>query len=1659
MKMIKKGFKKVKNNYSFLLITLIALVSSSCKQDLTKVVNAMTGNILEPVSMTVSPKEDLGEVVVGEEPVKLTIKIKNNSSDKIRKMQLLIDKTQTVLKFKENAKAEAVTPGLGGTCQDVLASGSECTYILLFNPRKSGTFEIPVKFSYENLIEPQEKTVTIHAVTGEPASLVFSNEISTYTLGVVEQTEVTTRYMDLNIVNKGGLSARNIATELINSDVSNAFEVTSNSCTGNLNPLETCKITLGYTPHNNNYTDPSIEYKGQVTLSYLRDSKGTQSSLNGYASFIAATIEAKFKENFKMIDFGTLFTGNKNTKSVRISNNGYRAGILKEMTLSDYQGNVLTTCKKAGSGLILDCSKDLKDFPFIIEDTNSCMENETPGITGDASGGNCYFAITYWPSLTWESGTQSQHYFNEVKIDLKYDSQWKGSPNIVVVNNMFEILADFLSAGKLALQDISFGNLSVDPGQITYSTNHVDVDLGRIALVSSDTYNTFVKITWKNTGENIIITDKITDQHMPTPNVITELGYNPNVFYQQIKTSAGCGFISPGASCSISFNLAPVLQANSTLEDQFMFDNISDVLKKIKTFSVIYSDGSKFEDNGDASTLRRFDNHLTAKLIKKGSLAITSPLATTVTSTTGLTENQYVCLTNVGTGDIYAIVNHSSENFVPKGSTGWPFRTIDQTGLLSSACSAPATKDCYDVIYSYGTTLPMVPDTSKFLAAGETCVLSVEVKAPETVRIRTYDVGLDHTRPFGPDFSNTAKAWERGTVSAAGTQISYTYLDGDYVSTDPKSFLNYGYQGATKKISASVDFQPPANIVLTNPLPVASALLYRPAIFYPVMTSTYPANVTIPAKNIAEAFFTHSYFTGLTNGFTKSDDAITHVKALNLTGAPYDSEYKVHIGTFPVGQTSNASFDFSNAGKRTAKSIILTEDGQTTSPIQIVSFNNLTTKPFPTLTLAQSAVISLRLQFHPTAPGLFKRCFNLSYNSTLEILDQYVCVYGEAVATYPKIKVEYSDVDIALPGPVETPSGSYTAVNAPVTEVDGTFIQFSGIKDSSVYVKKIIRLTNIGAVTAKKLNHYYMVNSFDANAIIPPDTTISTPGVNGCTPSKTLAAGAWCELVIKYQPTKISLAVALRRLGIIYEIAPDSNQYIAQMVGVNFTAVDPAKLMMANTTSESITDWSVPNAPMPLGESWPFNLNPYNKATNTHLVLDTLPTSRTFSVATLKNLSLMKASFLYMNPTPALGTWNQIFTNTFVTVKANRACFFGDDESNGAIPMDQKGFNSASVNQCLITVEFTGHETYTSCSSWNAAVKSKTIRVGDLLDNNCNPYSFKLNYYNNNRASYESINFHVKGFIEPNRSTTLPEPPAFTNVSATFVTGATGKATFSWPNLNPKTPGWGSILKYRIYYDAVPTNLNSSSVFKLTGAPTNVEVTGVNSVTIPNLTVGKYYYFKVMAVRKYLGITYLSDTNLPLLTLPIPAADHVYHHLTRTLIDKTYIAASGNRPNGVTTCAAKFFNVSINGTINKTTKTLITTPIWNYLITDPTLSSGYPPDGIGSLPHWLGDGVYDMKSNISLYDGTVLPGFPGYSPVAMSGTNSTYSAIFQKTCNNTSSCDLLYKIVGGDDVDLFYQGVFFAKDTAVSAFYRCSAVIKCPTNVAKLITDATCVAP
>lgn len=1661
---------------NYLLLSLILFISA-CKPA-EKVVEALTSAILEPVTLEVSTNPNLGEKSVGAESTPITVTITNNSSDPITKLNLNIGNILSIFNFNPDSSGIAMSPGYLGTCASTLAPHQKCTYNLIFIPRKAGKFEIPVHFTYENLIEPGEKSFIFSTLTGEPAALTFTNDISKYDFGVLEQTIADEKTLELEIQNVGGLTAHDVTYPLTNTDPGHpAFRIVENRCKSSVAPQEKCKIIVGYKPLNNNYSDQEVKYSGKIAMTFKKDSSGKTDKLNAFLSFTSSTIEAKFSTNYKTVDFGQIIAGNNLKRSVKITNNGYNIGIIKSISFLDASGTIYTTCSKSTTQK-LECNKSLYDFPFIIEDNNNCLGREVKGNIREIAGESCYFDITYWPSRTYQPGSQAAHNFKNSFLSLTYDSRWLEKTNIVTKNKLFDVTGDFISTGKIVLSSIMIEDQNLSDSKITLpNATTYEADLGRIAKTSDASMDTYFKITLKNIGESPATLSSLKDGAL-SPHEITDLGFNLNSYYRSIKYSS-CAFIAPGATCNFSYSLSPVVQATSAQEDSLMYDNVFNALKKYKNFIFSYQDGSTLDDDGTIAINANIEIHLIAKLIAKGYLAFVEPLNQTVPPViAGNSYTKIINLKNVGTGDIFAISHHPTNNFFPKGTNAWPYRVISwPTPLL------PSTKDCYAILYPAG--LPLIsntPDPANFLAPGQSCSLAIEIKSSETLRDPNsyYTTYTNHSRLFAVGLNNTTELWRRNNIAGASATIAFNYFDGDANVDDPLS-VPFGYLKKSKDMMMNSLFQAPPNMSVSTPLPTTSALLGRPALSYPAVTTNYPVNSTLSAYTTPAAYFESTYFnSGAGNIFTSSSQAITHVKAMGIL----QNDIIFHMGTFPVGTNNYAQFNFYNSGGSTAKNVLLSEEANATSPIIIDSYNGLTTKPFPIFNIASGQAVPLRFKFSPTIAGIFSRCYQLDYDNQIgNIWGQRVCVYGEAVATSPKFKIEYQDIDVAYDSNTglvtETPTGIWTPLNsplnvplnAPLFGADVTSVaNFSSVKGSSTYALKLFRFTNIGSATATKFNYTFLSAPSVPTNLISEVSTRNSLGANPtCGSNMTISMGAACEFYIKYKPISTSGGVFAPYLGIVYDIGSNLNQYVSQTSTLQFSAIDPAKLLVyiPGVNSEAITDWSNPLVPLPQAVSWPININNYSMA-NTHIITTSNPTTTIKTNIQINNTSNIKASFLSMNPSPDISAWNTIFSNSTMTIKANRYCFYGDDEFNSSVPATEKGFNVTTVNKCFLQLEFSGDVTFQKCSAYTAPIKSKTVILGGRIQATCNPYVYPLTFYNYKRSSTEKMSIHLKGFIEPNRS--VAETLTYQNVDAKSTTSSVGSVTFTWPLIAPSNSDFGPITKYRIYYSTSHADLKVDNIFYgFTATPIlnyfDTTNAGINTATIANLAQGKYYFFRVVALRNYNHPTYGNlpyvsiPSNLPILTLPIPSTAYVYNHEIKSLIDKAVLPITGSRSNGISACATKKFDLNIIGSAKTVPKLLVNTTVWNYIAATPAASTGYPGNEVGTIPHWLSDTAYNMKTSISLYDGNNLPGFPLYDSSKLSGNDLPLKVIYQKTCSNLASCDQLFKVVGGDDVDLYYLGTLYTTDAGISAYYRCYGVILCPTNTSKKITDATCTAP
>jgi len=227
---------------------LMMVVLSACKPQSSKVLQVQLGSILEPVSITLSTSPNIGEIVTSDESRDITITIKNNSSELIKYINFNIGYTENLLDFKINNEGASIFPGADGTCQQYLDPGQECTIVLSLTPRKQGEFNFLTTLSYMNKVETQSKNIEFQFFSGKPASRVFTNELTTYNFGTLEQTQPTESTQTLEIVNAGGLTAKSLSLELINDGLSNAYRLISHNCPKDLKIKQKCKAVVGFTP-------------------------------------------------------------------------------------------------------------------------------------------------------------------------------------------------------------------------------------------------------------------------------------------------------------------------------------------------------------------------------------------------------------------------------------------------------------------------------------------------------------------------------------------------------------------------------------------------------------------------------------------------------------------------------------------------------------------------------------------------------------------------------------------------------------------------------------------------------------------------------------------------------------------------------------------------------------------------------------------------------------------------------------------------------------------------------------------------------------------------------------------------------------------------------------------------------------------------------------------------------------------------------------------------------------------------------------------------------------------------------------------------------------------------------------------------------------------
>ncbi len=1633
---------------SVLLYILFSFILIGCKPAAEGNVKIKTSGALGAASVEVVGGLERGEFLIGSDTDVITVKVTNNTQYFLSDLSLDLDEDSTAgMKF-HTIDGRSVSPGYLGTCGSILNKGDSCTFVISYNPAISGEFYQDISVSYKNLVDSVVENRRLTMLAGEAASLIFTTEEVNYSFGIVERSDRVEYLKTLIIKNTGGLTAKDISFSTTNDPGSSAYVISRNTCKATLVANETCEIDVLFTPLNYDASAPDgnvdLFYYANILIPYVRDPDGGKSSLNAYFSTKSYNIKGKMLvAGLSTINFDSLVVGNYTTESFRVKNDGDKEAILHYLNIKNDSGVIVASCVKVSGDTFLECrdpslidtpgsTVSLPSLPYKIEDVDSCITPydqldytrdadgalsnsgvvEVVGKVDELPGGTCLFNIIFHPSTTFTVGGD----FNNWTIGLAYDSTWKNLRDLKGTlagdTSLFSIdSAVYSSAAKLTSDSFEYG------GDTSYTNLDTDdngiylYDLGRISLISSSAYKQQTKIKFKNSGEDIAQILSIKDGQS-TPFVFTGTSQDLNTYYLSASHS-GCSIVAPnGGECDVRFQLAPLASNNSDSaaaqneENANMYDDIPNQKKK---FIIEYQDGTTYNDDLTLRANPQLEVHISSKMIRKGFLVFEDTSTEQGVSTdfiaAGNTEFLHVKLKNVGTGSIPYIEAIDGKKLERLVTTTFPYEIVDRAGGEDGA-----DKDCYELINFDDSNQPTSSTPSVgSLNAGENCSLTVRMKLRETDRKLTNDydnVSPEWERFFNIANDNTSSAWEYDRYfSSVNNILSFRYFDGDGTPDTANGYSpdleNYGNKytisgGNNGDYKINVRFGEAGKLIPKRPLPSSSAIIIRPAISLPSIPVDGWGN-PVNSDFIPMFFHDYSEMTGMPPA-THGMFSINHVLGSGMVDNTQD--YFYHAGTFNPGAIYDGSIQFESLGDLPVTDVsIISETGDSEITVNLDSNNKL------------------NLTFDDTSlRGFYGKDLTIQYKGGRESLDDEAnLVYSDILSTIIlRIFVEFDPTPSTLSLSSQDFTVSYDSSSDTTTEVlDGAtqnfnlaqteilsneVSSFKAIKGSEVYAKKRYTVTNTSSNDITTLDSV-IKQSFDSTVSSNVSGGIGYSITSNSCLGVSLNAGASCTIDIVYDASVSEPDSTIRYLILTQETFP--NQFVSSGIKLDFASANPADVVVANTNPENINNASGGV----IQGSYPINFGFYNDSN--HPVLNNSPNQEvTVENITLQNSAVEKASFLLqyrqfvndMNATVPSGSSIKIYDDNENAVFAVRACFYGDDENDNVLPVDEWGFNADTNSICTLKV----------------VKKFDDEFVGEKLDAKNN--NIELSFYNSGRSSTDSLYLHFKGFLEPNRS--IVTNTLLSNV----VSDDQGDLSFSWDAFTPTNLSWGAITGYRVFYSQTKTALNN--IFETTAS---FEDSSSANISITGLVPGRYYYIRVVAKRTTAGgKEYLSESNMGQIELISPPENTFYDYGLNIVVDK-YLSPEGSPRFGdkaeVTDgCADEFEQVVENGISVTKYKKLISSDVFSVISQDSSLSQYSIP----GTPHWMSDPVVDIEPIFS----------PDFSCLDKGGSDSTNSIFYQKSCSDCS-CNFLSKIEGGDGENVPPTATVYVDADASAAAQRC----------------------
>ena len=1640
-----------------MILTSLSLILISCRPSVDNEVKILSPGVTAPATLTVVGGEDKGEFLVGSSPVNFQLKVKNNSTASLTDLNLVIDPLATAaMKFTPDEEGVSQSPGFGGSCESTLDIGQECIYVVEYKPTFSGELTQDFTFTYKNLIDSRVSYAQMKLLAGEAASLIYEDEIINYDLGVQERTNRFPIITPLKITNVGGLTARDLIFSKADNTVSRPFKVTSNNCPLELKKGESCDLVVEFNSENygplGQDGDVDLVYTSNIRYDYIREPSGGLGAITGYFAINSTKIEGNMESTgLTNLVYDKLTVGNKEIKTVKIINNGFKESIIHYIDVYDDANVLFARCSKFGGDNNLVCQDPsdtgvsgtnltLAQFPVKIKDNFGCLINYTdkdytrdadgflsiPGLrvvggrTVSLPGEPCLFDITFWPSVSYLNGGN----FNGYQIKVVYDSTWKNTRDMK--NEVYGTESNFTfgtmewkSAALLDVKSFIYGsNLYSDIDPNTADNNFL-YDLGRIALISDPLYKQPLEVTFKNDAQTVaeIISVKDGGGYEFTNVAVDINDYYKNGFY------VNCTNLSElGGECFIEMNVAPVASSNpnSTLaeaeENNNMFDIINGYPEQYKQFIVEYKDGALYEDDGSLRANRTLTVNIRSLLVRKGFLVYEDNSLQQGLGQQYMTGDvlyYFFNLKNAGTGGIPYISTIDGYTF-EKPTTGddkFIFEYVDRPGL---AGENGADLDCYDFLTHKevppGVTPPPNTNAPPVLGAGQTCSLAVKISMRQNdVRPFTdYDISdasiQEWDRPFWSEINNTIAAWEPDTLNKddRNKSVTFSYYDGDGIADTANGYnpdlLGYGnYYPISNNNNGLYDIgvntKRYARLVPRRPYPPLNAVLCRNELILPEA----PPLPQEWGGSRAGATISERCFNYWDDNFNEQASKSNLVRT-KIKSEEDNYDYVYYAGTWKTGGSYNLSFRLEKEEGIFPSSALNLVSNSYTGDIYTIGFDSALDSLFNDSTL--------NFTFTPTTDGTFHTILTLTYeNDGLNLIDEANLTYENRENKF-KIKIRADSVSnvgeptltvqdyIVTYDPISetvddtTEDGAPYPVNTYLYNVNPSeVLVFRAIREGAVFDKKKFIFTN---------NESNPMNDFKFNLrqggvfTTGYGNTISGSGISISSNNCTgvdLYTGDSCEVIILFNAGAFEADSRNIELDISYQMTTET--YYQENAALRFEARDPAVLEVQGITDENIDD---PGGGV-IQDSYPINLGFYNQG---HPVVNQYP-YQTFSKFNVEivNTSNEKASFLKQwedqNPGVPLpsGQTIEIYNNAGKRVEATRACFYGDDEFDANVDPDTKGFNDSTVGECRMNFSIDLNETYFG----------KEIDMGQE--------SLNLFFYNNERASSDYIPFHFKGFVEPDKSN--QDDKDIFNV----VAEEDGTLSFEWGTGFPDNTSWGDLKRYRIFYSRAQQPLDN--IFS-TSLP-YVDTTGSETnITIPNLQSSSYYYLKVAAIREINNKEFISNMRMSRKTVILPPQNFFYDYLSQALISKEIGDAYGTKDEVESFCSQETLLIHRNGANVNRQLQLINSSIYQ-VIEEDVGNSNYT---LKAIPHWMADSPVNI-TQLGLF------GDP-FDCTASQGTDGG-SNFFKKSCEDCTCVDLHW-IIGGDGGDLPYGATVYTDDDA-----------------------------